>query len=73
MMYKDRPEINQRNDSAYSQVLKEEALLLKKYYTAKENENILKEVLMDLPQPCRLAGFHIIHQECVLEWSLILL
>lgn len=46
MMYKDRPEVNQRNDSAYSQVLKEEALLLKKYYTAKENENILKEVFL---------------------------
>jgi len=29
-MYKDRPEINQRSDSVYSQVLKEEALIFLK-------------------------------------------
>ncbi len=46
MMYKDRPEVNQRNDTVYSQVLKEEALFIKKYYTAKENKNILKEVFL---------------------------
>lgn len=30
MMYKDRPEINQRRDSVYSQGLKEEALIFLK-------------------------------------------
>jgi len=39
-MYKDRPEINQRSDSVYSQVLKEQALILKKYFDAHENKEI---------------------------------
>ncbi len=46
MMYKDRPEINQRSDSVYSQVLKEQALILKKYFDAHENKEILKEVFL---------------------------
>lgn len=46
MMYKDRPEIKQRSDSVYSQVLKEQALILKKYFDAHENKEILKEVFL---------------------------
>lgn len=46
MMYKDRLEVNQRNDSAYSQVLKEEALFLNQYYASKDNKDILREVFL---------------------------
>ena len=46
MMYKDHLEVNQRNDSAYSQVLKEEALFLNQYYASKDNKDILREVFL---------------------------
>ena len=46
MLYKDRPEVNHRNDSAYSQFFKEEALFLKKYYATKENKDVLREVFL---------------------------
>ena len=46
MMYKDRPEVNHRNNSDFLKVLHEEALWLKKYHGDHENKKTLKEVFL---------------------------
>lgn len=46
MMYKDRSEVNHRNDSDFLQVLHEEAEWLKRYHVDHEDKKMLKELFL---------------------------